>query len=59
MIAFRNKMLMQMWFGCEWRCRIATANTRTPYNGGLKVALGCEWRCRVIGECNCRFLDAL
>ena len=33
-IAFRNIMLMQMWFGCKWRRRI-------------------------IGECNCRFLDAL
>ena len=29
------------------------------YNGGLKVALGCEWCRRVIGERNCRLLDAL
>ena len=29
-----------------------------PYNGGLKVVMGCEWWCRVIGECNCRLLDA-
>ena len=30
-----------------------------PYNAGLKVVMGCEWWRCVIGECNCRRLDAL
>ena len=63
MIAFRNIMLMQVWFGCKWRCRIfgesIITESYTPYNGGLKVALGCEWRRRISGECNCKFLDAI
>ena len=37
----------------------ATADCQTPYNGGCKVALGSAGCCRVIGECNCRLLDAL
>ena len=37
----------------------ATADCWTPYEGGLKVVMGCDWWCRVIGECNCRLLDAL
>ena len=37
----------------------ADADCQTLYNGGLKVVIGCEWWRRVIGECNCRFLDAL
>ena len=49
----------------QWRamCGVlvgnATADCWTPYNGGLKVVMGCEWWRRVIGECNCRLLDAL
>ena len=26
---------------------------------GATLGLGSDWRCRVIGECNCRLLDAL
>ena len=37
----------------------ATADCQTPYNGGFKVVMGCDGWCRVIGECNCRLLDAL
>ena len=37
----------------------ADADCQMLYNGGLKVVIGCEWWRRVIGECNCRFLDAL
>ena len=37
----------------------ATADCLTPDNGGCKVTPGSVWCCRVIGECNCRWLDAL
>ena len=37
----------------------ATADCQTPYNGGFKVVMGCAGWCRVIGERNCRLLDAL
>ena len=36
-----------------------TADCQTPYNGGCKVALGSDWCWCVIGERNCRLLDAL
>ena len=35
------------------------AEGQTPYNGGFKVVMGCDGWWSVIGECNCRLLDAL
>ena len=37
----------------------AIADCLTSYNGGFKVVMGCDGWCRVIGEGNCRLLDAL
>ena len=37
----------------------ASADCQTPYNGGFQVVMVCEWWRCVIGEGNCRLLDAL